>query len=207
MKVDTSKRFWNWFSHFQLQVLALPTPGPKGVLFSTQAWSCTHATWAYLCTMAHTSHTAQEFSFWRDQELCFSNRLFIFPWCSLSQATFSCLRRILQCHILRCECNSLNAVVWSPASSQNKLILGILLPETDKSCWWLAFFSDKNTLDSHNSIVQGFSDDSPGRNNKPTAPSGESASQRHWHTGIKIKTRNQHLIISRIYLQKKLIGH
>lgn len=56
MKVDTSKRFWNWFSHFQLQVIALPTPGPKGALFSTQARSCTRATWA-ICAQWLILHT------------------------------------------------------------------------------------------------------------------------------------------------------
>lgn len=101
------------------------------------------------------------------------------------------------------ESNSLNAVLGSPVRSHNKRILIILLPETEKSFWWLVFSSGKNPLHSLNSRVQGFSGDSP----KPTAPSGESANQQHQHTGTKIQTHNQHFIISRIYLQKTLIGH
>lgn len=155
--------------------------------------------------MAQTSHTAQEFSFLCDKELCFSV-LVSFPWCSLFQPTSSCLRRILQCHTLewtqQSECcgvisckqpKQMDSIIFSYQRLINHS--GGLPFPVIRIHWILTAAQFRDSVMTL------------GKNNKPTAPSGESASQQHRHTGIQIKTHNQHLIISRIYLQKKLIGH
>lgn len=77
---------------------------------------------------------------------------------------------------------------------------------------WLLQWEDKNTLDSRQSVVEGWNDDCLVQNNEPTAPSGESARQRPRRAGIefykKEKTKQTKKpqptsLISRIYLQNR----